>query len=295
MELRHLRYFVGVGEEEHFGRAAERLHIAQPALSRQIQDLEREIGFRLFERLPRGVRLSPAGKLFLEDARRILGEVQEATQRAERVASGKAGTLRVGFVESISWHGVVPKSFRRFRQKQPGAELRPVPMLSLGQVEAILSGRLDAGFVVSMTTPSKELDQRLVAQHKVVLAAPKGHPLTRQTRLRLNDLNDVPFVCFPRRTNPAAYDRLMQACFRGGLKSPRIVQEADDHATILSLVSCRLGVALVSDSAKWQCPGGVALLPIEDLKVLIPISLIWRRDNRAPLLQRFLDIALTRE
>jgi DNA-binding transcriptional LysR family regulator len=295
MELRHLRYFVGVGEEEHFGRAAERLHIAQPALSRQIQDLEKEIGFRLFERLPRGVRLSPAGKLFLEDARRILGEVQEATQRAERVASGKAGTLRVGFVESISWHGVVPKSFRRFRQKQPGAELRPVPMLSLGQVEAILSGRLDAGFVVSMTTPSKELDQRLVAQHKVVLAAPKGHPLTRQTRLRLNDLNDVPFVCFPRRTNPAAYDRLMQACFRGGLKTPRIVQEADDHATILSLVSCRLGVALVSDSAKWQCPGGVALLPIEDLKVLIPISLIWRRDNRAPLLQRFLDIALTRE
>jgi DNA-binding transcriptional LysR family regulator len=295
MELRHLRYFVGVGEEEHFGRAAERLHIAQPALSRQIQDLEKEIGFRLFERLPSGVRLSPAGKLFLEDARRILGEVQEATQRAERVASGKAGTLRVGFVESISWHGVVPKSFRRFRQKQPGAELRPVPMLSLGQVEAILSGRLDAGFVVSMTTPSKELDQRLVAQHKVVLAAPKGHPLTRQTRLRLNDLNDVPFVCFPRRTNPAAYDRLMQACFRGGLKSPRIVQEADDHATILSLVSCRLGVALVSDSAKWQCPGGVALLPIEDLKVLIPISLIWRRDNRAPLLQRFLDIALTRE
>jgi DNA-binding transcriptional LysR family regulator len=141
-----------------------------------------------------------------------------------------------------------------------------------------------------MTTPSKELDQRLVAQHKVVLAAPKGHPLTRQTRLRLSDLNDVPFVCFPRRTNPAAYDRLMQACFRGGLKSPRIVQEADDHATILSLVSCRLGVALVSDSARWQCPAGVALLPIEDLKVLIPISLIWRRDNRTPLLQRFLDI-----
>jgi len=226
----------------------------------------------------------------LEDARRILGEVQEATRRAERVASGKAGTLRVGFVESISWHGVVPEFFRRFRQKQPGAELTPVPMLSLVQVEAIRSGRLDAGFVVNMTTLGKELDQRLVAQHKVVLAAPKGHPLTRQTRLRLSDLNDVPFVWFPRRTNPAAYDRLMRACFRGGLKSPRIVQEADDHATILSLVACRLGVALVSDSAKWQCPRGVALLPIVDLKVLVPFSLIWRKDNRSPLLQRFLNI-----
>jgi DNA-binding transcriptional LysR family regulator len=290
MELRHLRYFVAVGEEQHFGRAAGRLNVAQPALSRQIQDLEKEIGFRLFERLPRGVKLSPAGKLFLEDARRILGEVQEATRRAERVASGKAGTLRVGFVESISWHGVVPELFRRFTQKLPGAELTPVPMLSLAQVDAIRSGRLDAGFVVSMTTLDKELDQRLVAHHKVVLAAPKGHPLTRQTRLRLTDLNDVPFVWFPRRTNPDAYDRLMEACFRGGLKSPRIVQEADDHATILSLVSCRLGVALVSDSARWQCPRGVALLPIVDLKVPVPFSLIWRKDNRSPLLQGFLDI-----
>jgi DNA-binding transcriptional LysR family regulator len=289
MELRHLRYFVGVGEEQHFGRAAERLRIAQPALSRQIQDLEKEIGFRLFERLPRGVKLSSAGKLFLEDTRRILAEVQEATRRAERVASGKAGTLRVGFVESISWHGVVPEFFRRFRKKQPGAELTPVPMLSLAQVEAIRSGRLDAGFVVNMTTLGKELEDRLVAQHKVMLAVPKGHPLTKQTRLRLADLTGVPFVWFPRHTHPAAYDRLMQACFRGGLKSPRIVQEADDHATILSLVSCRLGVALVSDSARWQCPTGVALLPVVDLKVPVPISLIWRKDNRSPLLQRFLN------
>ena len=290
MELRHLRYFVGVGEEQHFGRAAERLHVAQPALSRQIQDLEREIGFPLFDRLPRGVKLSAAGKLFLEDARRILAEVQEATRRAERVASGNAGTLRVGFVEAISWRGVVPKSFRRFREKQPDAELTPVPMLSVEQVEAVRSGRLDAGFIVSMGTLGKELDQRLVAQHRVVLAAPKGYPLTIQTRLRLRDLNDVPFVWLSRRINPAAYDRLMEACFRGGLKSPRIVQEAYDHATILSLVSCRLGVAWVSDSAKWQCPRGVVLLPIVDLKVPVPFSLIWRKDNRSPLLQRFLDL-----
>ena len=185
MELRHLRYFVAVGEEQHFGRAAKYLHIAQPALSRQIQDLEREIGFPLFERLPRGVKLSVAGKLFLEDARRILQEVQEAIRRAERVASGKAGTLRVGFVESISWHGVVPESFRRFRQKQPDAELTPVPMLSLAQVEAVRSGRLDAGFIVSMATLGEELDQRPVVQHKIVLAVPKGHPVTRQTRLRI--------------------------------------------------------------------------------------------------------------
>jgi DNA-binding transcriptional LysR family regulator len=110
MELRHLRYFVGVGEEQHFGRAAERLHIAQPALSRQIQDLEKEIGVPLFERLPRGVKLSAAGRVFLEDSRRILAEVQEAARRAEQAARGLNGTLRVGFVESISWHGIVPES-----------------------------------------------------------------------------------------------------------------------------------------------------------------------------------------
>lgn len=110
MELRHLRYFVGAGEEEHFGRAAERLGIAQPALSRQIQDLEKELGFSLFDRLSRGVKLSAAGRLYLSDARRILQDVHEARRRAERVATGKAGTLRVGFGETQSWHGVVPNA-----------------------------------------------------------------------------------------------------------------------------------------------------------------------------------------
>src|SRR6266849_5925315 len=119
MELRHLRYFVAVGEEQHYGRGAQRLRVAQPALSRQIQDLEGELGFKLFERLPRGVKLSAAGKLFLEDARRILQEVSEAAVRAGRVASGRSVMIRVGFTENASWRGVVPESFRRFRELQP--------------------------------------------------------------------------------------------------------------------------------------------------------------------------------
>src|SRR2546429_80299 len=123
MELRHLRYFVAVGEEEHYGRAAARLRVAQPALSRQIQDLEEEIGFKLFDRMPRGVKINAAGKLFLEDARRILQQLNEATDRAQRVARGQSGTLRVGFAENASWHGVVPDSFRRFRERIPDGEL----------------------------------------------------------------------------------------------------------------------------------------------------------------------------
>src|SRR5258708_30288550 len=120
MELRHLRYFIAIGEEQHYGRAAHRLRVAQPALSRQIQDLEEELGFKLFDRLPRGVRLNSAGKLFLEDARRILQEISEAALRAGRVARGRSGTLRVGFTENSCWRGVAPEAFRPCRGREPG-------------------------------------------------------------------------------------------------------------------------------------------------------------------------------
>ena len=136
MELRHLRYFVAVGEEEHFGRAALRLRVAQPALSRQIQDLEREIGFELFDRLSRGVKISAAGQLFLEEARRILQQLNEATERAQRVARGQSGTLRVGFTENASWRGVVPDSLHLFRERYPDAELQLNPLPSLQQLGA---------------------------------------------------------------------------------------------------------------------------------------------------------------
>src|SRR5580704_4097269 len=225
MELRHLRYFVAVGEEQHYGRAARRLRVAQPALSRQIQDLEEEVGFKLFERLPRGVKLSAAGKLFLEDARRILQEVSDAAARAARVARGLTGTLRIGFTENASWGGVVPESFRRFREQQPDAVLQLQPAASLEQLDAIRSGHLDAGFVNFMPKADPELDHIDVAVQQVALATPKRHPLARLKELRLRDLADAAFVWFPRRASPAFYDQMMDVCYRGGLKSPRIVQE----------------------------------------------------------------------
>jgi DNA-binding transcriptional LysR family regulator len=287
MELRHLRYFVAVGEEQHFRRAAQRLRVAQPALSRQIQMLEEEIGFQLFERLPRGVKITDAGKLLLNDTRRILQEVNEAAQRAGRVARGQSGTLRIGFPESASWHGVVPESFRQFRERQPNAELQLNPLSSLEQVEAIRSGRLDAGFVYNIPETDRELDQVGVGLHRLVLAAPKGHPLTKLRKLRLRDMVEADFVWFLRRQSPIYYDRLMRECFRNGLKTLRIVQEAVDQATMLSLVSCRLGVAFVSESTRWRCPVGVVLLPVTDLKLRVPFALIWRKDNNSPLLANF--------
>ena len=288
MELRHLRYFVAVGEEQHYGRASRRLRVAQPALSRQIQDLEEEVGFKLFERLPRGVKLSSAGKLFLEDARRVLQEVNEAAARAARVARGRSGTLRIGFSENASWRGVVPDSFRRFREQQPDAELQLQPAPSLEQLEAIRSGRLDAGFLNFMPKADLELDQLLVATQRVELAVPKRHPLTKLKKLRLRDLTDAPFVWFPRSANPAFYDGIMHACYRGGLKSPRIVQEGSNEATILSLVSTGLGVGWVLGSARWRCPETVAILPVVDLNVPLTLALAWRRDNASPLLANFI-------
>jgi len=262
--------------------------VAQPALSRQIQDLEEEIGFKLFERLPRGVKLNPAGKLFLEDARRILQEISDAAARAARVARGRSGTLRVGFTENASWRGVVPDSFRRFREQQPDAELQLHPAASLDQIEAIRAGRLDAGFVNFMPEADPELDQLAVGNPHVELAVPKRHPLAKLKKARLRDLVDAAFVWFPRWAGPAFYDQLMEACYRGGLTSPRIVQEGNNEATILSLVSTGLGVGWVLGTARWRSPATVAILPVVDLNVTLQLALAWRRDNTSPLLVSFI-------
>jgi DNA-binding transcriptional LysR family regulator len=289
MELRHLRYFVAIGEEENYRRAAQRLHVAQTALSTQIQDLEAELGFKLFDRLPRGVKLSAAGRLFLEDARRILQQVSEAAARAARVARGQSGTLHVGFTENASWRGIVPESLRRFRQRQPDAELQLTPATSLEQLGAIRSGRLDAGFVFNMPKNDVELDLLPVALQHVELAVPKGHALAKSKKLRLRDLVDAPFVWFPRRESPAFYDRLIHECFRGGLKSPRIVQEGLNEATILSLVSHGMGVGWVNGTARWRCPESVVIVSVVDLDMPLPLALVWRKDNTSPLLKNFVD------
>ena len=148
-----------------------------------------------------------------------------------------------------------------------------------------MTGQLDAGFLFTISSISRELAQLPVASLNLMLAVPKGHPLTKLKKLRLRDLNDAAFIWFPRRESPAYYDRLMHECFRGGLKSPHIVQEAVNEATILSLVSCRLGVAFVSSATRWRCPESVALLPVTDLKLPLPFALIWRKDNVLRCLQ----------
>ena len=161
------------------------------------------------------------------------------------------------------------------------------PLPSLQQLEAIRSGRLDAAFVFNAPAPDRELDQLPVAIYSLALAAPAAHPLTRSKNVRLRDLTEARFIWFPRRESVAFYDRLMNECFRGGLKSPRIVQEASNEATILTLVAHGMGVGFVVETARWRCPDGVAILKVADLRLSLPLALVWRKDNLSPLLSRF--------
>jgi DNA-binding transcriptional LysR family regulator len=289
MEMRQLRYFVAVGEEEHFGRAARRLRVVQPAISRQIQNLEYEIGFKLFERLPRSVRITEAGKLFLESARRAIEEIAHATERAKRVASGQSGTLRIGFVESISWEGIIPDSLRDFRSHHPDAELQLRLMRTIEQIPALHAGALDAGFGLPIADKEHglaSLQMGIIAQ---LLAVPKGHPLTKKKQIRLKDLIDIPFVLFPRWAIPSAYDRLISACARGGLKTIRVVQHNAVETMTLSLVQCGVGVSFISSGARSRCPPGVTLLPVVDLKITFPFALMWKKDNNSPLLAKLVN------
>jgi DNA-binding transcriptional LysR family regulator len=289
MEFRHLRYFIAVGEEQHFGRAAQRLRVAQPALSRQIQDLEGEIGFELFDRLPRGVQLNAAGMAFLNEARRILLENQDALSRARRIAQGHVGTLRIGFTQSLAWQGVFTESLRAFRTRLPGVDFQLRPMPSSEQFPLVQSGKLDAGFVFTMTPVSPDLDELRFGFVTLLLAVPAGHPLTKRKTIRLKHLTEERFIWTPRWSNPLFVDTLVAECARGGLKNIQIAQEAASEPIVLSLVACGAGVAFVSTCSQRGHPVDTVLLPVSDLKLRLPCGLVWRKGNQLPLLANFVD------
>jgi DNA-binding transcriptional LysR family regulator len=182
----------------------------------------------------------------------------------------------------------VVNAFREFRRRQPDVELVLHHMVSVHQVEAVLSDRLDAGFAAAVTPWHEDLEHRQFAVDRMVLAVPKGHPLTKRARIRLKDLRNMPFIWFHRWVNPTFYDQIMEACARGGLSAPRIVQEATDRDTVLGLVQCQIGIAWLTESTRWHCPRGIVLLPVVDMNVRLPFNVIWKKDNASPLLQQFL-------
>lgn len=290
MELRHLRYFVAAAEEENFGRAAARLNLAQPALSRQIRDLEAEVGADLFDRVGRGVRLSAAGAAFLDEARRILEAARAAAERARAVGRGEAGTLRLGFLDSSAWGGEVPELLGRFRAAHPAVRLELAAANSLEQLAALAAGGLDAGFAYRQAEALPPgLARRPVRTDGLLAAVPRGHRLAALRRkLRPADLAGEPFVWFPRAAAPAYFDRAMAAFAKAGL-APRVAQEGGTDSVILGLVSAGVGVSLVNSVARWRRPDGVELRGVAGLDLKLPLDLVWRAPP-APAVARLLAL-----
>lgn len=287
MELRHLRYFVAVAEELHFGRAAKRLRVAQPPLSRQIRDLEREIGTPLFDRVPRGVDLTPAGAAFLPEARLTLAQAERAQRSAQRAARGETGRLRVGFVEAATHSGILPDVLSFFRMHLPSVGLSLFELESLRQAEALRDARIDLGILHS---PPLDADRwlrvELIYTEPVVLVVPGSHRLARRARFTLASLADESFVLFSRTIAPPMYDDIIARC-RAVKFSPRIVQEATGWHTLASLVGAGIGVGFVPRSLTRFQQQGVAYRPVRDLGVSMALSAVWKIGEKSAVRERF--------
>lgn len=289
MELRHLASFAAVAEELHFGRAAKRLQMAQPPLSQQIRQLERELGVQLFERSTRSVRLTSAGEAFLEPVRTVLEDIDIATRVARSAGRGEYGRVTLGFAGASS-HATLPRLARAVRASHPGVEL-----VMLGQTYAhralaeVADGSLDLGFVrLPVTQPG--VATRVIAEERLVCALPSDHRLARRRRIPVADLADEPFVSFPARTGSSLRDVTVRTCEAAG-HNPRIVQEAPDSYTILALVAMGVGVTLTLSSCMHIQQTGLVYRPLAGPPVTLQTALAWRRDNPSAALRSVLEVA----
>jgi DNA-binding transcriptional LysR family regulator len=285
MDLRHFRYFAAVAEELHFGRAAARVRVAQPALSRQIRDLEAELGLRLLERDRRRVSLTAAGAVFLTEIRRLLGQVDRAVEIARRAARGEQGSLGIGYVPAVAY-SALPDIVRAFRRRLPDVEIQLHEMSPVQQVEALLAERVDVGFLRGpVNEPALGADT--VLEEALVAALPSGHPLGAHKRLGLAMLAKEPFVLPARSRGPGFHDQILAMCRTAGF-SPRVVQEGSQTDAI-SLVASGAGVAIVPTSLRVIRRAGVVYRPLRERPVT-QLVMVWRKGAPSPVLHVFLDM-----
>jgi DNA-binding transcriptional LysR family regulator len=290
IEFRHLRYFVAVAEELNFHRAADRLRVSQPALWRQIRDLELDVGVALLERLPRGIKLTPAGEAFLEETRRTLQSLVDARERAVRVAHGQIGVLRIAFNEIAAREPFLPQYFHAFRTRYPAIELQLTVMMSQRQQEALEHSEIDAGFMFHRPRNDSHLGFKKITEDNYVIAIPRNHRLATASRIRLSDLTDEPFISPSQTLNRTLHSRLMAACLAGGL-SPKIVQYADNEHTMLNMVATGMGLCFVNSSCRRApYPSGVVLKNVSKLSVPVELEFVWRKDNATPALMHFIEL-----
>jgi DNA-binding transcriptional LysR family regulator len=241
IEFRHLRYFLAVSETLHFGRAAAKLGMAQPPLSQQIRKLERHLGYPLFDRTTRGVRLTRVGQFFLERARNTLAKLGDDVELARRLGSGQEGVLTVGFSGSIMFTAL-PKAIGQYRGVYPMVELRLRELVTADQIPLLLDGTLDLAFLRD-GEPREGLTIEPILREPFVAVLPASHKLAAKTSISPMEMKDEPFVLFTRRVGRLAYDRTVACCEAEGFR-PNIVQDAPQWPTVLRLVAAGLGVSL---------------------------------------------------
>ncbi len=285
MELRHLRYFMAVAEELHFGRAAARLHIQQPPLSRQIQLLEEELGFPLFERSRRRVELTPAGTSLLGGARQVFDALDVAVHDARGASEGQSGRLVVGYPSSLAYSGLT-ELLRAFRTRFPSVALTLRELPPGDQIDALKAGSLDVGFVrTAFDDPA--LAAELVRREALMVVLPDDHPLTAQRTIPLRALAQEPFVMFPRARGPAFFDQLMSLCSAAGF-TPHIVQEAP-QLDIISMVAAGFGVSIMPSSMRNFRRPGLSFRAISGAPE-VELLIVWRHQNLSPALHKFVDL-----
>lgn len=287
MELRHLRYFVAVAEELHFGRAARRLGIAQPPLSQQIQRLEQVVGVRLFERTSRRVQLTDGGATLLVEARRVLAAATEAFEATRRAGRGELGELRVAFAATVMFLAL-PEVIREFRGRYPGVHLDLREMPTGPQLAGIKAGEIDIGFVRE-PRPDPELEIVTVMREPLRIAVNKSHPLAARPTIAVRHLAEEPFVLFPEELAPGLYAQVLGLCRAAGF-TPRVVEESRELYTSVSLVEAGIGVSILPASVEKLGWRGVRYRPIPSASAETRIAAAWRKDRARPVVQAFMQV-----
>jgi len=290
MDLRRIRHFHVLAETLNFSRAAERLHIAQPALSVSIQKLETELGTKLFERTPTGVLLTASGAATLVEARRLLYHGEQLQRMARDAAQGTDGRLRIGFVGSAIY-GLIPSLIPRFRDQYPNVELVLREATSARILEMLNEEALDVGIVRTPLLQSHAATLLTLQRDSFMAALPKEHPLAEQPNLRLADLAREPFVMYGAAEAAGLHAAALAACEAVGFV-PAIAQEATQVATVLALVGSGLGVALVPEVMRGQCEGSVVYRELVDGGRTAPttLALAWMEGQESPVARRFIDV-----
>lgn len=288
MELRHLRYFVKVAETRHFGRAAEALHMAQPPLSRQIRDLESELGVRLFDRSRRGAELTPAGRVFLREARDVLARAAFAVEQARRAGKGESGELRVGHLSGPG-ADVIPRAKSLFRSRLPGARLVLSELNAADLAKALAEGEVDAAFVSEPDEngPYGGFPYKAVVRYPLVLAVGAGHRLAARARVRWRDAQGERFWVYAKKAYPDYEGWMMGVCRARGFE-PLPAGEVNSSTAMLSAVASE-GVALLVPSYACWAPPGVLLKPFAGAAVPAEFGLVWARGATGPLLDAWLE------